>query len=138
MKFEGETLMLENLKVFTFASELSRHAARQQSIVANNLANIDTPGFLAKAAPQFSIAGRSEEANAKMTSSRALHFSAPNISNNQLSQNDREEEAKPNGNSVSLEAETLKSIEAERLHSRSMAVYQASLNILRSSMGRGR
>ncbi len=32
----------------------------------------------------------------------------------------------------------LKSIEAERQHSRAVTIYQTSMNILRSSLGRGR
>jgi flagellar basal body rod protein FlgB len=44
--------------------------------------------------------------------------------------------ASPNGNSVSLELEMLRGIEAQRAHSRAMRVYGSALGILRASIGR--
>ena len=49
---------------------------------------------------------------------------------------DKESEASPNGNTVSLEAEMLKSIEAKREHDRALAIYKSALSVLRISLGR--
>ena len=43
----------------------------------------------------------------------------------------------PNGNGVSLEEEMLKSVEVKRQHDRALAIYKSSMNILRTSLGRG-
>lgn len=43
----------------------------------------------------------------------------------------------PNGNSVNLEEEVLRSVEATRAHNRALTIYNTSLQILRSSIGRG-
>jgi flagellar basal-body rod protein FlgB len=51
---------------------------------------------------------------------------------------DKSAETSPDGNSVAVEAEMLKSIEAERQHSRAITIYQTSMNIIRASIGRGR
>jgi flagellar basal-body rod protein FlgB len=42
----------------------------------------------------------------------------------------------PNGNSVSVEQEILRSVDAKRQHDRAIAIYRSSLKILRSSLGR--
>lgn len=130
--------MLENIRVFSAAAGLSRHAAHQQAVVSDNLANIDTPGFRSKIVSKFELAEGVPALATSLQRTRHTHFSGLMEKKRMIASEDKSTELKPNGNSVSLEAETLKSIEAERIHSRAMAVYQASLNILRSSMGRGR
>jgi flagellar basal-body rod protein FlgB len=45
--------------------------------------------------------------------------------------------ADPNGNTVSLQDEILRSVEAARAHSRALAVYRASLDLMRASIGKG-
>ena len=42
----------------------------------------------------------------------------------------------PNGNSVAIEDEILRSVDAKRQHDRALAIYRSSLNILRTSIGR--
>ena len=48
----------------------------------------------------------------------------------------RDAPADPNGNSVSLEDQVLRGVEAMRAHDRAIAVYQASLDLMRMSLGR--
>ena len=45
--------------------------------------------------------------------------------------------AEPNGNSVSVEMEMMKAVDAKRSHDRALAIYRSSLSILRTSLGRG-
>ncbi|MDG1803103.1 MAG: flagellar biosynthesis protein FlgB, partial [Paracoccaceae bacterium] len=42
----------------------------------------------------------------------------------------------PNGNSVSLEQEMLRSVDAQRQHNRALAIYKHTMTVLRSSLGR--
>jgi len=42
----------------------------------------------------------------------------------------------PNGNNVSLETEMVKAASVRQEHDQALAIYQASLGILRSSLGR--
>jgi flagellar basal-body rod protein FlgB len=51
---------------------------------------------------------------------------------------DRDAEPSPNGNTVSLETELVRSASAKRQHDVSLAIYRSSLDILRASLGRGR
>ena len=130
--------MLMNLQIFDAASGLARRAASQQAIAAKNLANIDTPTYKARAVEPFRANEIQSRASWQLKQTHDLHFSNPAAENNFKEVIDPQAQTKPNSNSVSLEAETLRSIEAEREHSRAMAVYQSSLKILRASIGRGR
>jgi flagellar basal-body rod protein FlgB len=44
----------------------------------------------------------------------------------------------PNGNSVSLEAEMVKSVEARQNHEMALAIYRATSDVIRASLGRSR
>ena len=45
---------------------------------------------------------------------------------------------RPVGNTVSLETEMMKAVEVRHDHEMALSVYQTSLGILRTSLGRGR
>ena len=42
----------------------------------------------------------------------------------------------PNGNDVSIETEMVRGVDARRQHDAAMAIFRASLDILRTSLGR--
>ena len=44
----GETRMFEGLEIFQLAGGVARHAASRQAVVAQNIANADTPGYRAR------------------------------------------------------------------------------------------
>ena len=44
--------------------------------------------------------------------------------------------SEPNGNSVSLEMQTLTAVDVKQQHDKALAIYKSGLSILRSSLGR--
>ncbi|MDA8746718.1 FlgB family protein [Litoreibacter sp.] len=130
--------MLKSLEIFQSAQNMARHAAAQQGVVAKNMAHADTPGFKAMTLPELEHRGSSMPMNMTMRAPRPQHILSIANSGNVAPITDPNADISPNGNSVSVETETLKSIEAERAHSRALTVYQSALNILRTSIGRGR
>ncbi len=130
--------MFETLDIFKTAHAVAKHAAQRQSVVAANVANADTPGFKARDVVSFEMAMRGAETNTQIRATRPNHISSSSSQSFAKTVVDRNSENSPNGNSVSIETEMLKSIEAERQHSRAMTVYQTSMGILRTSLGRGR
>lgn len=125
--------MFDNLEVFRTAGAMARHAATRQSVVAQNIANADTPGYRSRDvtafAPTFDDRNEMRSTRAGHTNSGSRTTAASIILGDQAG-------LSPNGNSVSLEIETFKSVEAERQHSRAMTIYKSSLDILRASLGR--
>lgn len=126
--------MFKPIELFSQANAMARHAAAKQSVVAENVANADTPGFKAKDVAPQEMRGGSKAFRA----TRPAHLMPASQSTEIAVIRDELASSKPNGNSVSLEMEMLKSIEAERSHGRAIAVYQSALNVLKTSIGRGR
>ena len=126
--------MYESLDIFRTAAAMARHAGARQVVVAENIANADTPGYRARSLAPFAqtyVAG----SGAQMRASRPGHMqTAAAVATERPEFSD--EEPSPNGNSVSLETEMLNGVEVGREHSRALAIYKHALGILRTSLGR--
>lgn len=118
--------MFDRLEIFNLASARAQHAAARQAVVAQNIANADTPGY------------RAQDINDFMDTWRRLQSGDANGADGTLPLRviDAGTPASPNGNTVSLELEMLRGIEAQRAHSRALQVYGSAMTILRTSIGR--
>ncbi|MEM9093897.1 MAG: FlgB family protein [Pseudomonadota bacterium] len=130
-----------DLKILSMASALARHGAARHSVVAENIANADTPGYQAKDIKPFAetpIAQRgSGDFAARDTRPGHVAGDASNIAET-VFETVKREATSPNGNGVSLEAEMLKSVEAQGRHDLAVTIYQKSIDILRLSLGKSR
>ena len=123
--------MIQNMTIFQLASGLASHASERQALTAQNIANADTPGYRARDMVAFEDSFAAESALG-MRGTRSGHFSS------------RSETVfaspfgveSPNGNAVSLEAEMIRSADIRQQHDMAIGIYQKSLQILRTSMGR--
>lgn len=121
----------ESPSLLRLATEAARHAARRQTVIASNVANADTPGYRARDVAAFAPdAGRmplrrSHPAHMAGAAHRDPPRAIPDAA------------ADPNGNTVTLQDQILRGVEASRAHNRALTVYRASLDVLRASLGRG-
>ena len=117
--------MFDRLEIFNLASARAQHAAARQAVVARNIANADTPGYRAQDIADFAETWRALQTRAGtgdgQLPTRVIDAGTP---------------ASPNGNTVSLELEMLRGIDAQRAHSRALQVYGSAMSILRTSIGR--
>lgn len=127
--------MFEKLELTRMAQALASQSGARMAVIAENVANADTPGYKAKDVPVF--AEVYEEAGLEMRSTRPGHVSAPSSSAAPIPDTVRGHES-PNGNSVSLEAEMVKSVEARQSHDMALAIYRATSDVIRASLGRPR
>lgn len=117
--------MFDRLEIFALANVRARHAAARQATVAQNIANADTPGYRAQDITDFAQTYRALQTRGHQEDGRLP-----------VRRVDAGGPASPNGNTVSLEVEMLRGIEAQRAHSRALQVYGSAMNILRTSLGR--
>ena len=129
--------MYGTLEIFQLAHGLAKNASTRQSVIAGNIANADTPGFRAKDVASFSDTYRAN-AQDNLRATRPGHQldAAANAQMPRIT--DRPGPSSPNGNTVSLETETMEAVEIRHDHEMALSVYQTSLGILRTSLGRGR
>ncbi|MGJ8582728.1 MAG: FlgB family protein [Marinosulfonomonas sp.] len=130
--------MFENLEVFRVANQFAQHTERQHSIIARNIANADTPGYRAVTVQSFSDAFSGDSGFKTMRATRQGHIQATEPSQARSDTFATTSAASPNGNSVSLETEMMKATDVRLQHDLALSVYSSSLNILKTSLGRGR
>lgn len=132
--------MFQNLEIFQMAQGMAQHAGRLQSLAAQNMANADTPGYAAKTITPFADTLRNSSSDDTQLATRVSHMNGVKADGpiGQVAQIIQDESARsdPNGNSVAIEDEILRAVDAKRQHDRALAIYRSSLNVLRTSIGR--
>lgn len=123
--------MFADLDIFRTAHAMASHAGKQQALIAQNIANADTPGYKPLEIKNFShvlaqadLEGSFGRENLRETianlDARAIRGGAES----------------PNGNAVSLEQEMVNATNAQRQHDRALAIYKSALSVLRTTLGR--
>lgn len=130
--------MDHNLTLLRLSSALAAHAASRQTVVTENIAHADTPGYKARDLPGFAetlAAGPGFAARA--TRPGHLEFGAPAHGAEPVETAAFGAES-PNGNSVSLEDQMVRSAEIRQSHDLALGVYRKTMDILRTSIGKAR
>ena len=127
--------MYQNLELFQTAGAMARHAGSRQAVVAQNIANADTPNFKAMEMASFRDVYDGNVTRG-MNATRPDHLHGKHTAFEQADATVSLSEPAPNGNSVSVEDEMLHSVEVSREHSRALAIYRHGMTVLRSTLGR--
>ena len=127
-----------DLNLLTLARNLSEHAAARQAVIAQNVANSDTPGYKAMdVAPFADVLAEPTPDRFAMRVSRTGHIATvPEAPAYRTAPEARFGAESPNGNTVSLEDQMMRSVEVQQTHELALGVYRKSLDILRSTLGR--
>jgi len=124
--------MFENLAVFKTASAMAGHAAQSQALIAQNVANADTPNYIGKRMPAFASLYSPDAATGSQRATRGGHLhgsaGAQHMTPVEMRGGDN-----PNDNTISLEAELLKAAAAKSHHDRALAIYKSALDVLRTA-----
>ena len=127
--------MFEKLELTRMAQALAAQSGARMAVIAQNVANADTPGYKAQDLPSFAETYAADPGQMRATRPGHLTAAATALT-------PRPEQVKghaaPNGNTVSLEAEMVKSVEARQNHDMALAIYRATSDVIRASLGRPR
>lgn len=129
--------MIEKPEIMRLAQQLAGHASLRHAEIARNVANADTPGYRARDVVPFKKF-LEQSGSATMRFTRPAHVREMPATEPSHTIIDARNEPAPNGNSVSLEAELIKQAETRHQHDMALTVYKHSLDLLRTSLGRGR
>ncbi len=127
--------MFDTPYVMKLAQNLARHSGARQAQIAKNIANADTPGYKARDIVAFSETLGSSQPN-EIKSTRGRHMSSASFESAYRTEA-LEGQSSPNGNNVSVEVELARGTDAKSRHDLALTVYKSSLDILRTSLGRG-
>jgi flagellar basal-body rod protein FlgB len=126
--------MFEKLELIRMAQALATHSGARMGVIARNVAHADTPGYKAQDLPEFAAVFADD---GPMKATRPGHLAASSDAAALVPERAPGRES-PNGNTVSLEGEMVKSVEARQSHEMALAIYRASSDVIRASLGRPR
>lgn len=126
--------MLESLNLTRMAESLAEHAASRMDQIARNVAQANTPGYKAMDLPDFAQV-YDKGLQGGMRATKPGHIITAQADGQARAQ-PAAGAAAPNGNTVSLEREMVKSVSVRQEHDMALAVYSHARDILRASLGR--
>ena len=127
--------MFEKLELTRMAQSMAARAGARLGVIAQNVANADTPGYKAADLPSF--AETYDDSNFQMRTTRPGHFATATATDEPRAVITRNSGAgSPNGNTVSLEQEMVKAASAKQDHDMALAIYRNTSAIIRASLGR--
>jgi flagellar basal-body rod protein FlgB len=121
---------MQPLQLFDLAFRQNEWLAQRQSVISENIANANTPGYKAKDVESFEDVMRR---SVSMATTNAEHLTAPDDGTVPASENDPDRaEVTVSGNDVSLEQEFLNSGEVMRSYSMNTQILKTFSNMLQS------
>ena len=129
--------MFDKLELTRMAQAMAAHAGARLSVVAQNVAHADTPGYRAGDVASFAESYAQDAKHIEMRTTRAGHLTGDADSATPSLEVRRKSLAgAPNGNSVSIEQEMVKAASARQDHEMALAIYRNTSSIIRASLGR--
>ncbi len=131
--------MSTDTSLMKLAGDAARHAVARQSVIAQNIAQADTPGYRARDLVPFSdvVAGAGAPFEAKAT--RTGH-PGPQATGggSELIEAAATGAESLDGNTVAIEDQMMRADAARRQHDLALTLYRKSIDILRLGLGRQR
>ena len=133
--------MFQKLEIFRMSAAMAEHAGHRQALAAQNMANVDTPGYQAKRLASFADLTQGMNTGAQGTAfmgraSRSGHLHGSGTTTVNASITEERNGAAIDGNTVSIDREMLESVSARREHDRAIAIYKSTLKILSTTLAR--
>ncbi len=127
--------MFGKLEVTRMAQALAAHAGARQAVIAQNIANADTPGYRARDLTPFEDTYRAGNRPDTLLATRPGHIRDEAVTAQAVAR-PMPGAASPNGNSVSLETEMVNAVDVKQQHDMALSIYRSVSEIIRASLGR--
>ena len=115
--------MFQQLAILRMAGALASHAGRRQEVIAENIAQADTPGYRARDLADFATTYDSSDGGISRLEDDVAAVPTAGATS-------------PNGNGVSLESEMVRAADVKQQHDLALSVYRSMIGVLRTSLGR--
>jgi flagellar basal-body rod protein FlgB len=132
-------MTLSSISLFSALADKMRWHQARQGVLAENIANADTPGYIERDLTPFSFADQMKSVATVTTATTSpTHFSVSSGGGNDgFSSESSPFEITPSGNGVTLEDEMMKVSGNDMDYQTVTALYTRSMAILRTAIGRG-
>lgn len=131
-----------NIPLFQMIQDKMKYHAARQSVLASNVANVDTPGYRAQdlKQPDFASALSSHQSAGMMVKTNPLHMNPGRSGSggfNRSSDRENTYELNPNKNNVVIEEEIMRVAENQSEYQKMISVYRKSIDMFKIALGRG-
>ncbi|MFD1251566.1 MULTISPECIES: flagellar basal body rod protein FlgB [Devosia] len=130
---------LMDMPVFSALTDKMKWHQARQGLLAENVANSETPGYKGRDLKQYSFADRvSAMSSAQITTlaTQPMHFSVSSEAGAFGAQHMANFEVTPEGNGITLEDEMMKVTTNMMDYQAATSIYQKSIRILRVALGK--
>ncbi|WEK05557.1 MAG: flagellar basal body rod protein FlgB [Candidatus Devosia phytovorans] len=131
---------LINMPVFSALTDKMRWHQARQGLLAENVANAETPGFKGRDLAQYDYGDRKtamSSATVTTTATQPMHFSVGSAEGSAFgAQRMANFEITPEGNGVTLEDEMMKVTTNMMDYQAATGLYQKSISIIKTALGR--
>jgi flagellar basal-body rod protein FlgB len=129
---------LDAIPLFKLMSKRMDWLNQRQAVVAENVANVDTPGFKPSDLTPFSfrdaLAG-GHHLEPALTNPAHLKLTQPNAGPGAVGKDKKAYETKPDGNAVVVEQQLLKMNETAQDYNTVTGLYRRNINLLKLALG---
>lgn len=129
-----------SIPLFSVMKSKMAYMSQRQSILANNIANADTPGYQAEdiKAPNFKKVMATASGQLAMRTTNEKHLTGMSVSGSSFQTIKREStyERNPNGNNVSIEEEMSKVAENQAEYQKVLNIYRKSVDMFKTAIGK--
>jgi flagellar basal-body rod protein FlgB len=130
-------MQIGSLNLFQALSDKMRWHQERQGVLAENIANADTPGYVERDLKAFSFGDEMTSIATVSTSTTSpSHISASSGGGGAFGKNSSPFEITPSGNGVTLEDEMMKVAGNDMDYQAVTALYTRSLRLLKVALGR--
>ncbi|EHL99793.1 putative flagellar basal-body rod protein FlgB [Acetobacteraceae bacterium AT-5844] len=132
--------MLDGIDVFRITGARMRHLSERQNVVAQNIANADTPHYRAREVKPFQfdsalLRTQGGVAPLKLAGSQAGHITGSRRGVDVTTDRANSYSEDPNGNTVDLEEQMVKQADIAKNYDLAAVVYKRNAALMRSAIG---
>lgn len=133
--------MLEDLSLFSMANKTLNWLAKRQTVLAENVANANTPSYKAKDVAPLDFKNTLARTNAPVAAvtTNPMHIEATIAQpmRTDIVAERRPQESTPNGNSVLIEDQMEKIGQVKSRYEMTLNLFQKNLSMIKISLGKG-
>lgn len=135
-------MLLKDIPVFQALHKRMDWLSARQTVLAENVANADTPGYRARDLKELSFRELMADKRTVMTTARthSQHLQGTGSSSTPYADDSQDavNESTPSENAVVLEEQTLKVSDTRMEYDLATSLYRKNMNMIRTALGRPR
>jgi flagellar basal-body rod protein FlgB len=135
-------MTIENISLFQAMNAKMSYLAERQKVISQNVANADTPGYMSQDLRKVDFSKlvaniSKDKMHVAMEESNPAHMAAPDQSPNpKMATSKSPYEVKPDGNSVVLEEQMVKSSDVQMNYTLMLNLYRDAADMIKTSIGK--